>query len=86
MANVILLPTARAAFTQAELFLGAGEAQTQEQAAESLSLRLAAQALRNEQIRASLENLHSVRGLAARRGLTGTSVGSHPRRWKVVTQ
>lgn len=43
--------------------------QTQEQAAESLSARLAAQALRNEKIRASLENLHSVRGLAAPRVL-----------------
>lgn len=41
--------------------------QTQEQAAESLSLRLAAHALRNEKLRSSLENLHSVRGLAAPR-------------------
>lgn len=41
--------------------------QTHEQAAESLSLRLAAQALRNERIRAGLENLHSMRGLAASR-------------------
>ena len=37
--------------------------QSPEQAAESLSARLAAQALRNEKIRSSLENLHSVRGL-----------------------
>lgn len=41
--------------------------QSQEQAAESLSARLSKQALRNEKIRASLENLHSVRGLAAPR-------------------
>lgn len=41
--------------------------QSQEQAAESLSLRLAKQSLRNEKIRASLENLHSVRGLSAPR-------------------
>ena len=41
--------------------------QTQEQAAESLSMRLAAQARRIEKIRSSLENLHSVRGLEAPR-------------------
>lgn len=41
--------------------------QSPEQAAESLSARLAAHAIRNEKIRASLENLHSVRGLAAPR-------------------
>jgi len=41
--------------------------QSQEQAAESLSIRLVKQSLRNEKIRASLENLHSVRGLAAPR-------------------
>ena len=37
--------------------------QTAEQAAESLTRRLADHALRNEKMRASLENLHSVRGL-----------------------
>ena len=37
--------------------------QSQDEAAESLSARLALQALRNEKIRLSLENLHSVRGL-----------------------
>lgn len=37
--------------------------QTQEQAAESLSSRLSDHALRNEKIRSSLEDLHSVRGL-----------------------
>ncbi len=41
--------------------------QTQEQAAESLSLRLAKQALRNEKMRSSLENLYSIRGLGLRR-------------------
>jgi hypothetical protein len=37
--------------------------QTQDQAAVSLSERLAKQAQRNEKIRSSLGNLHSVRGL-----------------------
>ena len=37
--------------------------QTAEQAAESLTRRLTDHALRNEKMRASLENLHSVRGL-----------------------
>jgi hypothetical protein len=41
--------------------------QSHEQAAESLSARLSKQSLRNEKMRASLENLHSVRGLAAPR-------------------
>jgi hypothetical protein len=41
--------------------------QSPEQAAESLSARLSKQALRNEKMRASLEDLHSVRGLGAPR-------------------
>lgn len=41
--------------------------QTAEQAAEGLSSRLAKQSLRNEKMRASLEDLHSVRGLGAPR-------------------
>lgn len=41
--------------------------QSPEQAAESLSVRLSKQSLRNEKMRASLEDLHSVRGLGAPR-------------------
>jgi hypothetical protein len=76
MSNVILLPTAKGANTPVDLFLRVGEAhdgqiaslkprkgQTAEQAAENLVRRLIEHAQRNEKMRSSLENLHSVRGL-----------------------